>query len=102
MKKVFISGPVTGLDYQEVKRRFDRAEQKLLMLGYQVFNPMTFVKPTNDWVTAMKKCLKILSLCDSIYMLKGFQTSRGSMIEFKISYDLEYEIMFEDDLKTAA
>ena len=102
MKKVFISGPVTGLEYDQVVKKFNAVEQKLLDMGYQVFNPVSFVKPSDDWKTAMKKCLRTLSICDSICMLKGFESSKGAVIEFNIACDLDYEIMFEENLKIAA
>lgn len=97
MKRVFISGPVTGLDYEKVVQDFNAAEQLLLNKGYQVMNPITFVPAGEEWIPAMRRCLVALSKCDVICFLPGFNTSEGSLFEFSIAHKLKMDVMFEDD-----
>jgi hypothetical protein len=96
MKKVFLSGPVTGLDYEQVKKNFNQAEQLFLDKDYQVMNPVTFVPAGEDWNKAMRRCLVAISSCNTIYLLKGFEGSRGSTLELVIAHELEMEVIFED------
>jgi len=95
MKMCFISGPVTGLDYSEVVKNFNAAEQKLLDNGYKVMNPVNFVPAGEDWKKAMRRCLVAISKCDAIYLLKGTENSTGSQMEIDIAIALEFEILFE-------
>ena len=39
-KKVYISGPVSGLSEEEYTSKFKKAEDYLLDLGYAVYNPV--------------------------------------------------------------
>jgi hypothetical protein len=95
MKKVFLSGPVTGLDYDQVVNNFKAAELKLMDKGYQVLSPVNFVPPGEDWHKAMRRCIRILSVCDAIYVLEGAECSLGATLEREIAIALEFEIMFE-------
>ena len=97
MKKVFLSGPVTGLNYQEVMMNFNTAEQKMIDLGFQVMNPIRFVPSNSDWKGAMRRCLVAISSCDAIYFLKGFYNSTGSMLEREIAIALELKMMYQEE-----
>jgi len=50
MKKIYISGKITGLDYP--KTIFKAAEIYLIKEGYKVVNPMSLVpyNPNFDWI----------------------------------------------------
>jgi len=40
--------------------------------------------------------LEILSRCDCIFCLKGWETSQGSMKEFELAQKLEKDVYYED------
>ena len=87
--KVYISGPVTGRDMTECKVDFNSAELWLTGLGYDVINPLSYdVIEDGTWEDYMKRDLKLLCDCDYIYLLDGWESSRGSRIEYNVAFDL--------------
>lgn len=87
MDKVFISGPMSGIkDYN--KPAFDAAEKKLKEAGYAVFNPAWMIFDTNGWSheDIMKIDLAALSQCKYIYMLDGWDKSKGSKQELAYAH----------------
>ena len=102
MKKViYVSGKITGTsDYAD---RFSAAEDKLIAEGYEVLNPVRTgkwlerylapEKPT--WVQYMKNALAAMMKADYIYMMSGWNQSKGARIEHKLARDLGMEIIYE-------
>ncbi|MFY8161966.1 MAG: DUF4406 domain-containing protein [Candidatus Kapaibacteriota bacterium] len=91
---VYISGKITGLDIEIVKQLFQDAETKLIELGYEVINPL---KLPNDhdktWESYMKVCIAYLTKCDAIYMLDGWENSRGANLEYYLAYELKIKVL---------
>ena len=87
--KVYISGPVTGRDMTECKVDFNSAELWLTGLGYDVVNPLSYGEIENgSWEDYMKKDLKMLLDCDYIYLLDGWESSRGARVEYNVACDV--------------
>ena len=87
--KVYISGPVTGRDMTECKVDFNSAELWLTGLGYDVVNPLSYeVIEHGSWEDYMRRDLKLLCDCDYIYLLDGWESSRGARIEYNVAFDL--------------
>ena len=85
LKKVYISGPITGTkDYLE---RFERIENELPLIhqGVEVINPAKVnanLPESTTWEEYMRMSLCMLSMCDGIYMMEGWQQSRGANLEY--------------------
>lgn len=87
--KVYISGPISGIPYEEVEKAFNEAEVMLQERGYEVVNPLKNGLPREStWFQHMRADLKLLLDCDVIYMLDGWNNSKGAQIELKIAFDL--------------
>lgn len=84
-KSVFVSGPVTGIDYSRVVENFGNAEKELVERGFMVVNPTRLCTPDVSWFECMRICIKALLDCDGIYMLKGWKRSKGSRLEHFIA-----------------
>ena len=93
--KIYISGQITGTtDFME---RFERAEQKLARMGFDVCNPAKELAHFPDgtpWRTFMAECLRMLLLCDGIYMLDGWKDSKGARLEQKVALECGLATMF--------
>lgn len=100
-KRIFISGPISGnAEYARI-HRFKPAFIKLLLKGYEPFNPFTMMdiwprKSIKNWHFWMRNGLKFLIDCDAIYMLKGWRKSRGARLEHKIAQELGMEIIYAE------
>lgn len=93
---IYISGGITGVkDYME---KFSKAEE-MLSENYAVVNPARLNASHKDkaWAWYMRRCLKWLCDCDTIYMLNGWEKSKGAMMEYSIAKELGLQIIYEGD-----
>lgn len=79
---IYISGPITGvLDYKE---KFDQAEKQLKEKypNAEIINPTMIVLPSScTHEDYMRIDFMLLDLADAIYMLKGWDLSKGACME---------------------
>lgn len=94
--KVYISGAITGTtDYLD---RFEKAEKELTEKGYVVINPAkvnAMMPVETTYEEYMKMSMTMLDMCDYIYMLKGWQQSRGANREYGYALGTDKVIMIE-------
>lgn len=83
--KIFISGRVSGINYQTAKYNFLRAERYWQRKGYQVVNPTKLCNKNWSWIRCMIVCLWNLAKCRYVYFLPNYTYSRGAKIEFKVA-----------------
>ncbi len=94
-KKIYIAGKVTGLQQAELRYKFDTAAAQLTAEGYEVKNPLDIVNNEDEpWISAMKKCLRVLLDCDEIYMLHDWHESNGAIMEHGIAKALHIQIRY--------
>ena len=81
--RIYISGPMTGVDNYE--DNFERAEKYLIALGYEVINPskVDASLPQMNYFEYLDIDLYLLSKCQAIYMLNGWNNSNGAKEELK-------------------
>lgn len=94
--KVYISGAITGTD--DYIERFATMEEHLISQGHTVINPakVNANLPTDTtWEEYMRMSILMLSMCDTICMLKGWDKSRGANREYLWALDHNYSVMFE-------
>lgn len=86
MKKIYISGQISGLPYDEVVAKFKEAEERLQAQGYETVNPMKNGLPDNaPWELHMALDIVQLLGCETIYLLPDWQQSKGATLEKKIA-----------------
>lgn len=94
--KIYISGPITGK--RDYMKRFQSAEKQLKAEGHTVINPARVNAALPEGTTHaeyMKTSIVMLDMCDAIFMLDGWQQSKGCSIEFEYAYEHGITITFE-------
>ena len=94
---VYISGKMTGEpNYRDI---FHKHELALISLGNEVFNPVYLsdyliashhIDDKTAWTEEMrgfflKEDIKALLQCDTIYMIPGWESSRGATFEREVA-----------------
>lgn len=95
--KLFISGPISGRPYKEAAIHFNSAATLAYQIGFDPVNPIQLCRPYWAWWRCMAVCLWHLLWCDAVFMLRGWDMSRGARIEHKVAEILGKVIMYEED-----
>ena len=98
---IYISGPMTGIEPREYRRRFREAETILRRHGYGCINPCRVWPCRFPWLYRLMNALLgkrltyavilaydlilLMTRADGIVMLPGWQASRGAQIENYVS-----------------
>lgn len=96
---IYISGKITGTtDYLN---RFREAQQRLEKQGHEVVNPAQLCQQfgTNrPWEFYMRNCIRWLIGCKAIYMLKGWQDSKGAKFEREVAINTGMIVIDEEGM----
>ena len=94
MINIYISGNTTGTtDYLH---RFDRAAKALsthIVINPAKVNAQLPIKTT--WKEYMQMSMTMLKMCNAIYMLKGWEDSKGARLDYNYAVENNYKIIFE-------
>ena len=94
--RIYISGPITGTaDYM---RRFEWTESIWKDLGADVIKPAkvnSFLPETTTHREYMVTSIALLKICDTIFILRGLESSKGARQELKYARKHGYQILFE-------
>ena len=81
--RVYISGPITGVsDYM---KKFELAEKELIEKGFAVVNQakINYGMPEDmTYEEYLEIDIRLIDLCDAIYMIRGWEMSRGANREY--------------------
>lgn len=80
--RIYISGPITNVpDYKE---KFSKAEQKLKEMHPEadIINPTVLSDLPLTYDEYMDLDLRLLDMCGAVYMLHGWEKSKGACIEY--------------------
>lgn len=96
MKKIYISGGITGVqDYME---HFSRAQKFLVKKYKYVVNPALInsnLPGNRGYDDYIRVSMALLQCCNMIYMLRGWEKSRGAMLEHQYAKTMGYGILYE-------
>lgn len=115
LKKVYISGPITGIEELNIPA-FKKAEEKLRSLNFEPINPHELFseEELNEankklerkewtkedyWAYFMKRDVEYLTRCEFVAVLPYWETSRGANLELAIAKALRMPIIQVDNLQ---
>ena len=82
---IYISGPITG-HLDTYKATFAAAADTIRKGGHEPVNPATIqLDDGASWADYMDTALNMLWGSDGIYMLPGWQDSRGARVEARVA-----------------
>lgn len=92
---IYISGPIEGVD--NYREKFEWAKRIIEKGGNKAINPagLDLYGLTREQILNLD--LVLLDLCDTIYMLKGWESSCGANMEYGYALAKGLDIMFERD-----
>lgn len=96
----YLSGPITNNPHY--KRQFFNAEKQLESQGQIVLNPvklgliLELREGSPSWEDYMKLDITALIQCDAIYMLQGWESSKGATLEHHIAKELGLKITYQE------
>lgn len=100
MKKIYISGKISGLLISEYISKFEKVEKHLKAIGWNPVNPCNLGIPDHYNTTqSLPICIKELEKCDAIFMLSDWRDSVGAIIEHNTAKHLGIIIFYESSPK---
>lgn len=97
--RIYVSGKISGLPFDEVRERFADATELLDEIGFESVNPLEKGLPQDaPWEKHMVKDIELLLSCDAIYMMDNWTDSVGAGIEYDIAMRTGKDIWFESNI----
>ena len=96
MARIYISGPISGVE--DFKHKFAQAERQLQEQGHEVIKPtdVELLLPNGAYEEYMRIDMLLLDMCDTIYMLKGWEKSCGANREYGYALAKNYTILQQE------
>ncbi|NIF51427.1 DUF4406 domain-containing protein [Burkholderia sp. Ax-1724] len=92
--RIYVAGPMTGIPDLNFPA-FHAAAARLRAEGHEVINPAEInADPTAAWAACMRADIRELVTCEAIYLLPGFEDSRGARLERHIAVELGMTILY--------
>ncbi len=92
-EKCQIIGKVTGLDRATCVEKFQKTQDKLEAMGYEVINPVTLVPETDTWQEAMRTCILHLLTADAVAVQPDWYDSQGARTEYMLASTLRIKMI---------
>lgn len=96
--KIFISQPMKDLSEEEIRHNRMKAVKKIKSLyGDDVEIIDSYIDGEGTPLLFLGESIKLLSIADVAYFLKGWNTARGCRIEYMCANDYGIGAYFEED-----
>lgn len=92
--KIYISGKISGT--KDFRERFQKAEENLKKDGWDTINPVAIgdlLPASTTYKQFMEIDLKLLTMCEAIYLIPGWETSEGAKTERQLAEALGLVIL---------
>lgn len=95
MKKVYISGKISGIPLDRAKAKFEAAANVIRENGHRPVNPFdNGLSDECDWKTHMKADIAMMMECDEVHMLPCWSDSRGATIEHDLAISIGMPVVY--------
>lgn len=97
-KRIYISGQIEGTE--DFMARFSAVEEKLAAEGWLPINPTRLFGVFGDTFSRedyLKFDLELIGMCNTVYLLNGWQDSKGANREYGYAVGTGKTILFEKD-----
>lgn len=95
--KIYISGLISHAPQHERRQAFHEAEQWLCKAGFIPFNPFNNGLPAAaHWREHMRADIAALLRCDAIYMLRGWEQSKGAKLELDVASSCGLRVLYQE------
>lgn len=93
--KIYIAGKITGDPCY--KEKFEKVKLALEDKGHKVMNPA--VLPSGfEHHEYMKICFSMIDVCEAVYFLEDWHTSKGAKLEFTYADNQNKLVLFKPNL----
>ena len=100
MKRIYLSGPMTG--HPEFNYPAFHAEAaRIRALGHDVVNPAEISAEAGEgatWTDYLRADLREMLTCDTVALMPGWHNSRGAHLEVQVAHRLNMAIVEARDL----
>ena len=95
-KIVYLSGRISG--NENYKKEFASAERFLSQMSYIVINPANLEEVAKGltYEQYLKICYRLVDISDIIFMVSGWQKSKGANAELTYAKSLGKKVMYQD------
>lgn len=94
LKRIYIAGPMSGLpDFNYPA--FHTEAARLRALGFHVESPAENPKQ-ESWEAYMKQSIRQMLTCDAVFLMTGWEASRGAGIEYRLAVTVGMEIVYPE------
>ena len=97
MKRIYLSGPMTGLPGLNFPA-FAAMAASLRAGGHVVTNPAELNPDGGSWTDCMRRDIAALMECDTVATLPGWENSQGASLEVLIAERLGMTVVNAHDL----
>lgn len=95
--RVYISGAIAHYGIEERKATFSKAARELSERGFEPVNPFeNGVADDAHWKEHMRADIGMLVDCEYIYMLRGWELSKGAKLELDVASSCGIKVMYQD------
>ena len=98
--KLYLSGPIKGLDRADYMKRFDKAEEWVRVwcahqgeFDYEIVNPARLPQVQSSWADYLIRDLMLLKECHLLVMLPDWQMSFGCAVENQFAKGMQMNII---------
>jgi len=110
-KRVYVSGPISGLTVAEYVEQFAVGCAEVVAMGHTPINPLDIPNPpdcgcpeayhedgreSHTWACCLIKDLLVVLTCQGLYMLRGWRDSPGAVLEHHVGSSVGLDVLHQE------